>query len=396
MSFLENKHWLLPEGVEEVLPPLTQHIEAFRRQLLDEYASWGYELVMPPFIDYLDALLTGTGNDLALQTFTLTDQMSGRLLGVRADMTPQVARIDAHQLKREEPTRLCYIGTVLHTRPDGFGGSRSPLQVGAELYGHAGVESDYEVLALMLATLRVANIAPVYLDLGHVGIYRGLARAAGLSAQQETALFEALQRKARDEVLALIDECAVAGGLRSALLGLIDLNGGREVLDQARDVLREAPSDVISALQDLERLAALLAARHPDIPVHFDLAELRAYHYQTGVVFAAFVPGHGQEVARGGRYDEIGKAFGRARPATGFSSDLKTLVELSQTVMLEHTSGIWAPWSDDAALAQVIFDLRAKGERVVVELPGQVGDALAMKCDRKIISRDGQWVVANL
>ncbi|HKK04352.1 MAG TPA: ATP phosphoribosyltransferase regulatory subunit [Gammaproteobacteria bacterium] len=391
----KTDRWLLPEGIDEVLPPEAQRLETLRRQLLDFYRGWGYELVIPPFIEFVDSLLTGTGNDLDLQTFKLTDQLSGKLMGVRADITPQVARIDAHQLKRDVPTRLCYIGTVLHTRPDGFAGSRSPLQVGLELYGHSGIDSDVEVLQLMVETLALTGVSPVHIDLGHVGIYRALAREAGLDGAQEAELFDALQRKARPEIEDM-QRRGLLGDLPGTMLcDLVELNGGAEVLDQARRRLASAGSEVQAALDDLERLATVLAERRPEITLHYDLAELRGYHYHTGVVFAAFVPGHGQAIAQGGRYDDIGRVFGRARPATGFSTDLKTLVALAPGSAAPAVGGIFAPCSEDAALRARVAELRAQGERVVCALPGQSGGAEQMGCDRALVERDGRWEVVG-
>lgn len=388
---VKKNRWLLPEGIEEVLPPQAQHLESLRRRVLDYYAGWGYELVLPPFIEYLDSLLTGTGNDLDLQTFKITDQLSGKLMGVRADITPQVARIDAHQLKRKTPTRLCYSGTVLLTRPDGFAGSRSPLQLGLELYGHAGVESDIEVLQLMVETLNLTGIQDPYIDLGHVGIFRGLARQAGLEAQAEAELFDALQRKARPEIQALLDG---EDGAQRMLCALVDLNGGPEVLDQARTTLAEAGPEVLAALENLVQIAEGIQGRVPGLSLHFDLAELRGYHYHTGAVFAAFVPGQGQAVAQGGRYDDIGQVFGRARPATGFSADLKTLAAMSPAVACR--SGIFAPADTAPALQERVRALRADGERVICALPGQSGGAVEMGCDRALVLNGGTWDVVTV
>ncbi len=395
-----TERWLLPEGIDEVLPPQTHVLECVRRDVLDIFQRWGYDLVITPFIEYLDSLLTGTGTDLDLQTFKLTDQLSGRLMGVRADMTPQVARIDAHRLRRDEPVRLCYLGTVLRTRPDGADASRSPMQVGAELYGHSGAASDLEVIRLMLEMLRVVGITQeIHIDLGHVAIFRGLARHAGLTAPQEAELFDALQRKARTEINDLLAPVANAQA-KNMLAQLIDLNGGAEILPQARAALQAAPRTVHDALDDLEHIAGQLQQSDTStsaVPAHpcalyFDLAELRGYQYQTGVVFAAYVPGHGQEVARGGRYDDIGKVFGRARPATGFSADLKTLIALSTRPMVP-VRGIFAPALDDSALTMAIARLRASGERVVCGLPGQIGNAHTMNCDRVLRLQGNDWVV---
>jgi ATP phosphoribosyltransferase regulatory subunit len=386
--------WLLPEGIGELLPAEAWALETVRRQLLDCYRGWGYELVITPFIEYLDSLLTGTGHDLDLQTFKLTDQLTGRTLGVRADMTPQVARIDAHRLQRQEPVRLCYLGTVLHTRADGFAGSRSPLQVGAELFGNSSVASDVEVLALMLETLRLTGVTDIHLDLGHVGIFRGLAAEAGLDEDREAGLFDALQRKAIPELRELTADLPAEQGAR--LCHLATLNGGQEVLDEARQALAGAGAATRAALDNLCAIAEAARACLPDTRLHFDLAELRGYTFHTGLVFAAFVPGHGQEIARGGRYDHIGEVFGRARPATGFSADLKTLLALGNRTAPAQTGGIFAPADNDASLRGRVAELRAAGERVVQCLSGQAGDARAMGCSRELRRQDGQWVVVDL
>lgn len=391
----EIDRWLLPEGIEEVLPPQARQLEALRRQLLDLYDSWGYDLVMPPFIEYLESLLTGTGHDLDLKTFKLTDQLTGRLMGVRADMTPQVARIDAHHLKSETPTRLCYMGTVLHTRPSGFAASRSPLQVGAELYGHAGVESDIEILALMVETLRLCGVEKSYFDLGHVGIFRGLAAQAGLDNTREDELFDVLQRKSRPDMLQLFGKWSLDNKLAQKFLGLSELNGDVSVLAEARKLLNDSDESVLSALDYLQQMAGLIAHRLPGVAIHFDLAELRGYNYHTGAVFAAFVPGRGSAVAQGGRYDDIGQVFGQARPATGFSTDLKTLLSLSQTQAVK-VSGIFAPADQDEGLTTHIAELRRQGERVVVALPGQPGGAKEMGCDRQLLNNNNQWQVVSV
>jgi len=390
---MQEERWLLPAGIEEILPNQARVMEHLRRDLLDLYGSWGYELVIPPFVDYLDSLLTGTGHDLDLQTFKFTDQLSGRLLGARADMTPQVARIDAHHLRNDVPTRLCYLGTVLHTRSDGFAGTRSPMQIGAEIYGHSGVESDVEILRLVMLTLAVAGIGEVYLDLGHVGIYRGLARQAGLDGYQETALFEALQRKAVPEIEALIADYGVGGEPARMLLALSALNGS-DALDRASSELAAADAAVLGALEHLQRVADETRKWLPDVPVHFDLAELRGYHYKTGVVFAAFVPGWGQEIARGGRYDDIGRVFGRARPAVGFSTDLKGLLRLGAELQARGApvEKVFAPWSSDPELQQEIARLRNAGRQVIAELPGQGCDASELGCSERLVRGETGWV----
>lgn len=390
-----DERWLLPEGIEELLPEQAERIERLRRNLLDLFASWGYRLVIPPIIEHLESLLVGTGRDLELQTFKLTDQLTGRLLGVRADMTPQVARIDAHRLKSNAPTRLCYVGPVLHTRPQGFARTRSPFQVGAELYGHGGIESDVEILQLMVETLSVVGLNRPHIDLGHVGVFRGLAREAQLDAGQEQVLFDALQRKAKPEIKAYLDTLTIDPEYRRMLTSLVDLNGASDVLPEARRLLGRAGADVRQALDNLEQIAQLSQRKMPDIALHFDLAELRGYHYQTGVVFAAFVPGHGQEIARGGRYDDIGRAFGGARPATGFSTDLETLIMLSPR-QKEQQGAILAPGVDDPALHAAIARLRRQGQRVCMALPGQSGTAQEMGCDRALEQHEGTWLVKTL
>jgi ATP phosphoribosyltransferase regulatory subunit len=389
---MNDERWLLPTGIEEVLPARAAELERLRRSLLDLYRSWGYELVIPPFIDYLESLLTGTGSDLDLQTFKLTDQLSGRLLGVRADMTPQVARIDAHHLRREIPTRLCYLGTVLHTRTDGFAGTRSPLQIGAEIYGHDGPASDVEVLRLLVRTLETAGIESPYLDLGHVGVYRGLIEQAGLSRADELRLFDALQRKATAEIEAIIVETKVAGPVGAMLLSLVELNGA-DALSRASSTLRAADAGVLAALDRLRRVADELSRWLPDLPVHFDLAELRGYTYKTGVVFAAFAPGWGLEIARGGRYDDIGRVFGRARPAVGFSSDLKGLIALSTQVASAESppSAVMAPWDADPQLQSIVERLRAEGRQVLYELPDQHGAPRDYNCCDRLAKVDGVW-----
>lgn len=391
----KNDAWLLPEGIEELLPPQAERLERLRRTLIDQMNSWGYELVVPPIIDYLESLLTGTGNDLKLQTFTLTDQVSGRLMGIRADMTPQVARMDAHQLRRETPTRLCYLGTVLHTLPDGFAGDRSPLQCGAELYGSDSVESDVEVIRLMLATLTATGINDAQLDLAHVGIFRGLVQQAGLNEEQESLLFDALQRKALPEIDSLLADWSLESALHDMLRALVDLNGGDEVLARADKIFARASDDVRAALQNLKQVAAGLQQFLPDVPLFFDLTELRGYHYHTGIMFGAYLHGHGQAIAWGGRYDNIGSVFGRARAATGFSTDLKRLIQLTDSEA-EVVDAIFAAAGNDAGLQQAISDLRAQGERVICELPGQQGTAADMGCSRQLQAKNGKWVVVSL
>lgn len=389
--------WLLPEGIEEVLPDEARHLEGLRAKLLALFSCWGYDLVDPPLIDFLDSLLTGSGHDLALQTFKLTDQLSGEMLGVRADMTPQVAKIDVHNLKHEWPTRLCYVGTILHTRGDPLEKTRSPMQIGAELYGHAGKESDEEVIGLMLEMLAVTGLQNVHLDLGHVGIYRALSKQAGLTDAQESDLFDVLQRKAKPELQELMASYAIDNDAKLMLMALLELNGGKETLSKARLLLKKANATVKQALTDLESVADTVAQSLPNLPISFDLSELRGYHYHTGIVFSAFVPSMGKEIARGGRYDNIGAIFGRSRPATGFSADLKVLSALSkQSYEVARRELIFAPYSTDVALKEKIRDLRAQQKAVVQQLPGQLGSPEQLGCTAILEQENQQWFIKAL
>jgi ATP phosphoribosyltransferase regulatory subunit len=392
---MSKNHWLLPEGIEEVLPEAAKRIERIRHDLLRLYRGWGYELVMPPFIEYLESLLTGTGNDLDLQTFKLTDQLSGRTMGLRADMTPQVARIDTHVLNRKAPTRLCYIGTVLRTRPLELGGSRSPIQVGAELYGHTGPESDVEIIRLMMASLDTVGLNDVLLDLGHVGIFRGLAKDAGLDAHQEALLFDILQRKSVPELNDFLAGCQASEEARSRLASLCALSGDQGVLSQAEAMFKGAGPEVLNALQALKFVSDLLVERMPGLKIHYDLAELRGYHYHTGVVFAAYSIGLGKAIAQGGRYDNMGLGDVVSRPATGFSADLNQWVGLSGISTTPYAPGILAPWSNDASLLEKIDALRQAGERVIQELPG-IDEDQQSGCDRRLTQKDNQWEVVPI
>ncbi len=391
----DEKLWLLPDGVDEVLPPRARVLEEMRRRILDLFERWGYEYVMPPVVEYLDSLLSGIGEDLDLQTFKITDQITGRMLGVRADITPQVARIDAHRLPTSAPQRFCYMGSVLHTRPDKFAGSRNPLQIGAELYGHAGIEADAEVMTLLLELLAVAGIAPVTLELGHMGLFHAICELAHFDRALESRILERLLMK---------DECGLAEALAATqaapavvehLHALLELNGDDSVLAKARDALQRAPASVVAALDDIERLIALVRERVPAADIHLDFAELRGYRYHTGVMFAAYTPAAGRAIAWGGRYDNIGHSFGRPRPATGFSTDLKVLVSLGARDR-KQLPKIFAAAADDPARMSAIGDLRVAGYRVVEGLPGQNADARDMGCDQVLIERGGQWQLEDI
>lgn len=384
-----QERWLLPAGITEILPDEAAHLEILRSRLLELYASWGYQLVIPPMIEYLESLLVDRGDALDLQTFKLTDQLTGRLMGVRADMTPQVARIDAHQLKRNVPTRLCYLGTVLHTRPNNLVGSRSPLQVGAELYGYEGIASDAEVLSLMLETLRETGIFDFHVDVGHVGIYQSLIQQTPLSSTDKNQLDDAIKRKASAEIHALLKE--VSPPLRNMLSELVQLNGDRSVLTEARQLFATAPPEIHAALDELEHLSVQLS----QVPLYFDLAESRGYNYHTGVVFAAYVDKHGQAIAKGGRYDISQKLFGHFRPATGFSANLRTIVSLIEPETPPHTA-IFAPALNDTTLVATIKQLRQQGKIVISELPNQPGNAKDMGCDRELRLTAQGWQVVPL
>jgi ATP phosphoribosyltransferase regulatory subunit len=383
--------WLLPENIADVLPSEARAIEELRRRLLDLYRSYGYELVMPPMLEHIESLLTGSGRDLGLRTFQLVDQLSGRTLGLRADMTPQVARIDAHLLNRTGVARLCYAGSVLHARAAGLFATREPLQIGAEIYGHAGMEADLEVIELMLASLGVAGVAHVRLDLCHVGIVPALL--AMDPSIDEAEVYAGLQRKDRpglEETLAGVEPRA-----RDALLALVGLygeaRGPASAIARARAAL-PALSAITAALDELERLAASpMWARFPQVELSVDLADLRGYRYHTGVTFAAYVDEMPNAVGRGGRYDDIGQTFGRARPATGFSLELRELASLAAPE--EPGSAIRAPWSEDAALAARIAQLRAAGEIVVRVLPGHEHEQQEFACDRELVAVGDAWVV---
>lgn len=385
-----KERWLLPEGVEETLPADAKRLEQLRRAILDLFERWGYELVMPPLIEYLESLQTGVGKDLDLQTFKLIDQLTGRLMGVRPDMTPQAARIDAHYLKREHVTRLCYLGPVLRTRPDEFAGSREPLQLGAELYGHAGPESDAEVLTLMVATLGLAGVSAPHIDLAHVGVFRALAERAGFDRAQETELLEAVQRKSKADVEALLTQSNTAAPQRRQFLALLDLSGGVDVLPRARTLYGDV-APVMAAIDYLGAVVQCVRRESPGLELYIDLAELGGYHYYTGVMFSAFVPARGQALAKGGRYDGIGKAFGRDRAATGFGADLRELLKAGARPAAA-APGIYAPADNDAALAAEINRLRAQGERVVRALPGDGAQPTQLGCDRQLVRKNNRWV----
>ena len=385
--------WLLPDGVDEVLPEQAQVVEHLRRQLLDLYHNWGYDLVIPPMVEFTESLLSGSGSDLDLMTFRVTDQISGRMMGIRADITPQTARMDAHSLRRNGPSRLCYAGTVLHTRPRGPLESRTPISLGVELFGEATLSADIEVIELFLQTLETSGVNNVHLDLGHVDICRGLLAIANLDNHQESQLFELLQRKASGELAQWIGENVKDSKLAGWLNVLPTLAGNAEVLESAKRALAGAPDAVLAAIEQLEQVVAAIPKGRATI--YLDLGELPGYHYHTGIVFAGYVQGFGKALGNGGRYDHVGEAFGRARPATGFAFNLKSLVTQGNTGFGAQ-SGIFVPFTTDTKVLQQIALLRGEGNRVVQGFAGQTVKHDEMKCDRELVLKDGQYVIQKL
>jgi ATP phosphoribosyltransferase regulatory subunit len=376
--------WLLPENIADVLPSEARKIEELRRRLLDRFRAYGYEMVMPPLLEYIESLLTSGGSDLNLRTFKLVDQLSGRTLGLRADITPQVARIDAHLLNRQGVTRLCYAGNVLHTRPRGLHATREQVQIGAEIYGHAGLEADLEIQQLMLDALRLSGLAKVRLDLCHAGVLAALVGRDPAAAALGETLYEALAGKDVPRLAELTAE--IAPVTRDALRVLPTLYGDATVLADARARLPDMP-EIARALDDL----AFLAAQVDGAEVMIDLADLRGYAYHSGVMFSAYVDGVPNAVARGGRYDHVGQAYGRARAATGFSLDLREVARISPVEA--RSSAILAPWQHDDALRASVAALRDAGEIVIQALPGHDHDLDEFACDRVLVERNGAWVV---
>ena len=378
--------WVLPDHIADVLPSEARHIEELRRGLLDTARSYGYELVMPPLLEYLESLLTGTGEALTLQTFKLVDQLSGRSLGLRADMTQQVARIDAHLLNRQGVTRLCYCGPVLHTTPDRPRATREPLQFGAEIYGHAGPEADLEALSLALACLKGAEVSNFTVDLADVRIVRSLLAGVMVDASVLQRVHAALAAKDASGLAAITKNFPQAS--REGLQALLSLYGDVSVLDEAEKVLARVPGTQ-HVIAHLKWFAAQLPA---EVQVTVDLADLRGYAYYSGTRYAVYAPGASDALVRGGRYDEVGAVFGRNRPAAGFSLDIKQLVAVVPTRPLK--AAVRAPWgASDASLAQAIAALRAQGETVVCVLPGHESEVDEFHCDRELVLKAGQWVV---
>jgi ATP phosphoribosyltransferase regulatory subunit len=383
--------WLLPEHIADVLPAEARRIEEGRRKLLDLARGYGFELVIPPLLEHLESLLSGTGSALDLKTFKLVDQLSGRMVGVRADTTPQVARIDAHLLNRAGVTRLCYCGPVLHALPSGSMSNREQLQFGAEIYGHAGLEADLEVQDLALDGLHAAGVGALMLDMGDARIVRGVLAGVPMDAQALTAIVAALTAKDRSEVESLSARCDAA--TREALVTLLDLYGGEEVLDEARRRLPQRPV-IAAALDDLAWLATHVRRAREGVAIGFDLSDMGGYAYYSGVRFAAYAAGSTEALLRGGRYDEVGAVFGRNRPAVGFSLDLRALSAVSPPATMK--AAIRAPWSEDARLRAAIRELRAQGETVVCALPGHEDETQEFACDRELVATGEGWSVRPL
>jgi len=400
--------WLLPDGISESLPDEAEKLEALRRHLIDLYATWGYRLVVPPLVEYMESLRAGVGTQLDLQTFKITDQLNGRLMGVRADITPQVARMDAHKLSKDSSdqtiNRLCYIGTVLRTRSEEQGGSRSPIQVGAELFGHAGIESDFEIISLMLETLHSLDVSDLVLDLGHVGIANGVAEYASLTSEQKVIYFDMLARKSIPEIDLWVSDQGFTSLKSEILLALPRLSGASSIISKAKTILDKAGNDVLNALEHLQNMSNLVADYFPGLELHIDLSEMRGYAYHTGIMYTVYKQGSHDDgssscsVAHGGRYDGVGEAFGSSRPAIGFSTDLHVLAKLSfgTTALINSlgVNGILAPYAFDKDLDQLINDLRSQGEQVIRQINSETQLTLEQQgCNRIIEKHDDDWVV---
>lgn len=382
--------WLLPEHIADVLPAEARRVEQLRRSLLDRCRSYGFELVIPPLLEHLESLLSGTGEALDLKTFKLVDQLSGRSLGLRADTTPQAARIDAHLLNRADVTRLCYCGPVLHTRTSGLG-SREPLQFGAEIFGHAGLEADLEVQELALDVLQTASVDNLVIDLADARVVRGVLAGLPIAAAPLQDVVAALSNKDAATVDAL--SRAFPEATRRALRSLLALYGDEGTLEAAR---RDLPprAGIMQALDDLQWLARHLKRDHPNVRVGFDLSDMSGYAYYSGTRFAVYGGGSSEALARGGRYDEVGAVFGRRRPAVGFSLDLKVLAERAPGPPAE--AAVRAPWSEDLGLRAAVRRLREAGDIVVCVLPGHQDDDAAFHFDRELVSIDHHWVLRAL
>ena len=382
--------WLLPDGIEEVLPPQASGVEQLRRHLLDDFNRWGYDFVIPPALEYLDSLLTGTARDLDLQTFKVTDQLSGRLMGLSADTTPQTARIDAHSWAQEGVSRLCYCRTVFHAKAASILAGRTPTQIGAEIYGEAGAGADIEIISLMLNTLQQAGLKELHLDVGHVGIFKALAKKAQLSDVAEDQLLALLKVKCATDLDEWAEEYLENDELKQAFKVFVRLQGGIEVLDQVSNELAALVPEVVGIVEHLKQVCDAISSRY-HAPLYFDFTDLRGYNYHTGLVFAAYVPGYGDAVTQGGRYNKTGAVFGRARAATGFSADLKVLAQLGNFVAVQADivkSPVPYGQNQEQELLDLIAELRAQGKRVEVQLSGELSTN-----ETRIELKDGQWIL---
>jgi ATP phosphoribosyltransferase regulatory subunit len=392
-SFNNGERWLLPVGVEETLPEEAERIEQLRRKVLDLLDSWGYQLVMPPLMEFLDSLLTGVGHGLEIETFKLTDQVSGKMMGVRADMTPQVARIDAHYLRsNDKARRLCYFGPVLRTRPDCLGCTRVPLQLGAELFGIKGNEADIEVVELLVETLKTIGLQQLHVDLGHMGIFQGLVESEQLDEAAQDKLAAVIISRARDDVASTCDSLGIADPARRMFMFMASCSGEVDTLGEVSGQLSSAPGAVLSAMDNLVRIATSLKKRLPNIRLYYDLAALKGQSYHNGLVFSVYTPGSGRTIATGGRYDNIGVAFGSARPATGFSLDLRTVSRLVGDTAPRLADTVYADFEDDPALFETVRELRNQGRRVIYCYDGEQPDTGSGTRSR-LHRKDGKWVV---
>ena len=388
----KDKYWLLPEGVDESLPYEAAGIESLRRSMLDNFSRWGYQLVIPPIIEYVDSLLAGGAEDLDLQTFKVVDRGTGRLIGLRADMTPQLTRIDSHRMPTKSPQRLCYAGPVAHTFSEKFAGSRNPLQIGAELFGHSGVESDAEIITLLVNSLLIANIHSLTIEVTHIGIFRGICAAASFTDEFEDQVLQALVKKDRTSLTEMLQGEGVDSLVMKNLLLLIDLNGDLDIIDNARAAFSSLPESVSGAIDELAALCDLLKQFIPEVELHVDFAELRGYRYHSGIMFAAYVPEMGRSIAWGGRYDGVQKQLGRDRGATGFSTDLRILEQfLAKDERFETV--VIAPSGNDKKLLAAMGMYRKEGYTVIQSLPGQSDEWNQLSIEFRLVLKNDDWIL---
>lgn len=387
--------WLLPDGIEEILPSEASHIESLRRLVVNLFQRYGYDYVIPPMVEFIDSLLTGSGELANLDTFKVVDQLSGKTMGMRADITPQIARMDAHSLKREGINRLCFAGHVLYTKPKSPLASRTPIQVGVELFGESSLDADKEVMSLLLETLKVTGLPQMYVDIGHVGVYRGIISTLDLSSEQQSEYRTLLQSKSISAISKWVDENTTTKLAATWLNILPTLAGTDEILAKAQGLLADAPSDVHKAIDELIELNNIIKTRFPEVKCYFDLSELRGYHYYTGLIFGAFAPGVGNALANGGRYDHVGESFGRARPATGFTVNLTAISQLNSHNQ-KPAVGIYVAPSNCNEIWLEVLRLRTSGERVVMGLSNQTAPYSHQMCNRELIKQGDTFTVIPL